>query len=95
MNIGRMGLAGSGTQTAAIAMGGGPSSESNVATELYDGTSWTISARTAVSHQQCAGGNASPNSSSLIFGGVGNKAGTEEFTGATTTARAVKTVDFD
>jgi hypothetical protein len=77
-----MGLAGSGIQTAAIAMGGGPPSAANIATELYDGTSWTNSTNTSVPHQQCAGGTASPNSSSLIFGGSGNQAGTEEFTGA-------------
>jgi len=76
-----MGLAGSGTQSAAIAFGGGPPEGAKVATELYDGSSWTNTSSMTTGKQQGAGGTASPNSSSIAFGGGGNVAATEEFTG--------------
>jgi len=76
-----MGLAGSGTQSAAIAFGGGPPEGAKVATELYDGSSWTNTSSMATGKQQGAGGTASPNSSSIAFGGGGNVNSTEEFTG--------------
>jgi hypothetical protein len=40
LNTGRTSLAGAGTQTAALAFGGGDPPYTG-ATELYDGTSWT------------------------------------------------------
>ena len=87
-------MAGAGTQTAAISMLG-RSTDNVVATELYDGTSWTVTANATTARRQLAGAGTQP--SALVFGGYTstNVNNTEEFTGATTTARTVKTIDFD
>jgi hypothetical protein len=41
LNTARNGLSGAGTQSSALAFGGGPSPDIKTETELYDGTSWT------------------------------------------------------
>ena len=78
LNEGRSGLRGGtqGTQTAAIAMGG--SSSNN--TELYDGTSWTVS--TNLGTPRSSGGPGGTQSSAIYYGGGSNLTATEEFTGA-------------
>ena len=80
MGTARYSLAGSGTQTAAVAFGGSPLTG---ATEQYDGTSWTATTSMTTARRQLASANASPSTASLAFGGIttANVASTEEFTG--------------
>jgi len=82
---------GGGTQTAGITYGPRPYS----LTELWDGTTWV----TGVRYSTSRGGNCAGDASSgLLVGGytgTANTNATEEYTGETTAARAVKTVDFD
>jgi len=82
---------GGGTQTAGVVYG----PRSYNATELWDGTTWATSVRYSTSR---GGNNAGDASAGLLVGGFtgsGNSNATEEFTGETTAARAVKTIDFD
>ena len=82
---------GGGTQTAGVVYG--PRSYNS--TELWDGTTWATSVRYSTSR---GGNNAGDASAGLLVGGFtgsGNSNATEEFTGETTAARAVKTIDFD
>ena len=81
------GMKGTGTQTAALSMGGNTPYPLSVATQLYDGTSW--STETSMSNARSYGGvaNASPASDALIYGGYQSGPGgfisaTEAFTGA-------------
>ena len=78
LNEGRGSLRGGtqGPQTAAIAMGG--SSSNN--TELYDGTSWTVS--TNLGTPRNSGGPGGTQTSAILFGGSPMSNATEEFTGA-------------
>jgi len=65
-------------------------------TQLYNGTSWLTSANLATARG--GGSGMGTQTSALMAGGVaapGKVATTEEFTGETTAARAVKTIDFD
>ena len=88
-------IAGFGTSSAFIAFAGSaPSSQSLV--NSYDGTAFASapSIPTANNHMQSS--SASPAASAIGFGGNDpSRANTYEFTGETTAARAVKTVDFD
>ena len=84
MNTARQSLAGTGTQTAALAFGGWAPGRSAL-TESYNGTNWTEvndlnSARSAL-------GGAGTTTAALAFGGKPATAATEEFseTGGTTT----------
>ena len=82
---------GGGTQTAGVVYG----PRTYNATELWDGTTWATSVRYSTSR---GGNNAGDASAGLLVGGFtgsGNSNATEEFTGETTAARAVKTIDFD
>ena len=82
---------GGGTQTAGVVYG--PRSYNS--TELWDGTTWATSVRYSTSR---GGNNAGDASAGLLVGGFtgsGNSNATEEFTGETTAARTVKTIDFD
>jgi hypothetical protein len=76
-------LAGAGTQTAALAFGGGTPTVTG-ATEEYNGTTWTTSpASLNTARSQLAG--AGTQAAALGFGGKilpGNSAATEEWTGA-------------
>ena len=80
MNNGRSGISGSGTQTAALGIGGGPGGFNGRSTESYDGSTWSITTGTTVTHPGAAAGTASPNTQSIVFAGS-FKADTEEFTG--------------
>ena len=86
MNTARSTLAGSGTQTSAIAFGGdtGPAVQS--LTELYDGTSWTVSSTMATARDRL-GGAAATSPAALAFGGTtgSNTAASEEFNSSATT----------
>ena len=83
MNTARRGLAGSGTQTAAIGFGGAtPSPGYEVLTESWDGTSWVVSPVLATGRQFIAGAVQAPSSASLAFSGFvpgGTSAATEEY----------------
>lgn len=84
MNNARKSLSGSGVQTAAIALAGGPGSSNELKAELYDGTSWTTTSElTQTGKSGNAAGTSSPNSASIVFGGGVGNATTEEFTGST------------
>jgi hypothetical protein len=82
LNTARTGLAGCGTQTAALAFGGnnGPSTG---ATEEYDGTSWTTSPGSLNTARYYLGG-AGTQAAALAFGGNNptESAATEEWNGA-------------
>ena len=90
---------GSGLQTAALVYGGSAPTASPYlnAVEQYDGSTWTTTSGLTTNRRSLGGSSNSPYSSVLAFGGYGgsNTNSTEEFTGETITARAVKTVDFD
>ena len=82
---------GGGTQTAGIVYG----PRSGNYTELWDGTTWVSSAKYSTTRD---GNNAGDASAGLLCGGFtgsGNVNSTEEFTGESTAARAVKAIDFD
>jgi len=86
-----MSLAGTGTQTASLAMGGETPSVTGT-TEKYDGTSW-VSAP-SMSTARFGSGGAGTQTAGLVFGGTpgsGVTAATEEFTGETS-ADNVKTI---
>jgi len=65
LNTGRRNLAGTGTQTAGLAIAGGPPSITN--TEEYDGTSWSEQNDIPQATQQMAG--AGTQSATAVFGG--------------------------
>jgi len=65
LNTGRRTLAGTGTQTAGLAVAGGPPSITN--TEEYDGTSWSEQNDIPQATQQMAG--AGTQSATAVFGG--------------------------
>jgi len=91
LSTSRFGLAGGGTQTAAIAMTGrnSPPNTSVTNTELYDGSSWTNTTANATGRGQVGGGGSS--TAGIVF--LGSAAtitnATEEFTG---TALGTETV---
>ena len=72
MNTARLYLAGCGTQTAALAFGGGP----GTATEEYDGSAWTAGGNLGTARYSLAG--AGIQTAGLAFGG-----GTPTIVGAT------------
>ena len=82
---------GGGTQTAGVTYG----PRSGNYTEAWDGTTWASSIKYSTSR----GGNCAGDASSGLlcggFTGSGNSNATEEFTGETSAAVAVKTIDFD
>ena len=82
---------GGGTQTAGITYG----PRTYNATELWDGTTWVTSAKYSTSRGGNCAGDASDGLLVGGYTGTANSNATEEFTGETTTARAVKTIDFD
>jgi hypothetical protein len=65
LNTGRRNLAGAGTQTAGLAIGGGPTSIANV--EEYNGTAWSEETDIPQATQQIAA--AGTQTSALAFGG--------------------------
>jgi hypothetical protein len=82
-----------GTQTAGLKFGG---YTALATTELYDGTSWATSANLATGRHELGGAGTQP--AGIAFAGrpPGSQTNaTEEFTAATTAARAIKTIDFD
>jgi hypothetical protein len=71
MNTARLALAGTGTQTAALAFGGADGTVNTGATEEYDGTSWTNSSPASLATARnrfrwCR----NTNSAALGFGGA-------------------------
>jgi hypothetical protein len=82
---------GGGTQTAGITYG----PRTYNATELWDGTTWVTSAKYSTSRGGNCAGDASDGLLVGGYTGTANSNATEEFTGETTAARAVKTIDFD
>ena len=82
MNTTRYSVAGSGTQTGAMASQGYSTGNLNVS-EGYDGTVWSTRPNCSVGKYQVAGAGAS-NTDCINFGGSGNSSATEEFTGETT-----------
>ena len=65
LNTGRRNLAGAGTQTAGIAIAGGPPSVTDV--EEYDGSTWTSATGIPTATQQIAGGGT--QAAAIAFGG--------------------------
>ena len=69
-------------------------------TEIYDGTSFKTTASLGTGRAY-SGGSGASSATGTIFGGRNSPSSprttnvTEEFTGETTAARAVKTIDFD
>ena len=89
LNTGRNSLAGCGTNTAALAFGGYPSSPGN--TEIWNGTNWTETSDLSAARSFLAG--AGTYTVGVAFAGetgTAISAATEEFTGAST-----PTVEFD
>ena len=89
----------SGSQTDAIAMAGyQPPGAATLNTEQYNGSNWVTGVNSATPRGTLAG-SSTTGASAFIAGGQSNAGpnsnATEEFTGETTAARAVKTVDFD
>jgi hypothetical protein len=82
---------GGGTQTAGITYG----PRSGDYTELWDGTTWASSIKYSTSRGGNCAGDASAGLLCGGFTGSGNSNATEEYTGETTAARAVKSIDFD
>ena len=82
MATGKFGRGGFGTQTAAIASGGNPSTTNN---ESWDGTNWTEVGD--LSKSGGVGGSAGSSSSAVLFGTYATpQATTEEWTQVVTTA---------
>jgi hypothetical protein len=84
LNTARQGLAGAGTQTAALAFGGSnPPSTNTGATEEYDGSTWTSSPGSLNTARRNLAG-CGTQTAALAFGGniTPVTAATEEFTGA-------------
>ena len=75
---GRMSLAGTGTQTAALAVGGGISSIASSCTEEYDGTSWSSGGALSTA-RDCLAGAGTPTSGLAAGGGFSSRC-TEEYT---------------
>jgi len=96
MNTGRRSLAGTGTQTAGLAMGGVTGSPAAVtstgATELYDGTSWTSSPNSMNTARYSLAG-AGTQTAALGFGGLTPSltAATEEWSGTGSITRTITT----
>jgi len=82
---GRQSLAGTGTQTAALAVGGGTISGVGSCTEEYDGTSWTVSGALSTARFQLGG--AGTQTAGLAFGGSDGSYSscTEEYDGTSWT----------
>ena len=82
---GRMSLAGTGTQTAALAVGGSISTTATSCTEEYDGTSWSSGGALSTARRELAG--AGIQNAALAFGGdvSGNVSCTEEYDGTSWT----------
>jgi hypothetical protein len=68
------------------------SGATNNNTQMWNGTSWFSGTSTPYN---AGGGGANGPSSAVIQAGGGDADATIEFTGESTAARAVKTVDFD
>ena len=85
MATGRSGLAGAGTNTAALAFGG-RTTTSVACTESYNGSTWTAGG--AMSTARCTLAGAGTNTAALAFGGftTGGVACTESYNGSTWSA---------
>ena len=92
LNTARLSLAGAGTTTAGLAIGGGPPNQAIV--EIYDGTAWVTSA--SLSTARYGLGGAGTSTLGLAFGGYVSSVvnSTEEFSGETTAAEAAD-ISFD
>ena len=92
LNTGRSGLAGAGTQTAALGFGGDVPPRTG-ATELWNGTSWTSSPIGLNTVRACLGSGAGTQTSALCNGGntgaPTSSTATEEFTGEQTATKTV------
>ena len=80
----RKGLAGAGTQDAALAFGGTLGPVRSASTEAYNGSTWTASTNLTTARERLGGEGT--QSSALAFGGADggpSVATTEEFTGET------------
>jgi len=89
MNTARRGLRGCGTQTLAVAFGGGPGGTAVSATELWNGTSWTSNPNGLGTARIYLAG-AGTQAAGLAFGGSATTpnsglSATEAFTGPSTT----------
>ncbi len=89
MNTARSSLAGCGTQTLALAFGGGNPSATG-ATELYNGTTWSTSPATLGTSRSSLAG-AGTQTAALGFGGSAYLTATEEFTGAFLSVKKITT----
>jgi hypothetical protein len=89
MNTARFNLAGAGTQTAAVAIGGAPGPGAITgATETWNGTSWTTNPNSLSTPRGGLGGQTSGTQAlGIVFGGETPpiSTATEEFTGPSTT----------
>ncbi len=95
LNTGRQTLAGSGTQTAALAFGGSLNPGITGQTEEWNGVSWTEVADLATGRRAWSSG-AGSSSSAIAAGGEGPSGAittTEEWTGAGVTL--TKTIETD
>ena len=89
MGTARYNLAGSGTQTAGLASGGGSLTSVTSATEEYNGSAWTGGGNLGTARRQLGG--AGPQTSALAFGGKPNAnnnamSNNEEYNGSSWTA---------
>ena len=88
LNTGRDWMAGLGTQTAAISVGGEPpvSAGAGIAVEQYNGSSWVT--KTSLTTYRYGMGGAGTSTSCIVFGGGPPTTGkTEEFNGSTWTEK--------
>jgi len=78
LNISRWYVGGAGTQTAALAFGGGNPTASTC-TEEYNGTSWNVGGALAIARYQAVG--TGTQDAALTAGGTGGNVNTEEYNG--------------
>ena len=84
LNTGRAGLGGLGTQTAALAVGGG--SPGN-AVEEWNGSSWTAANATSTNRVEGTG-EAGTQTAALVYAGAPSTAATEAYDGTTWSNKA-------
>ena len=91
LNRGRALMSSAGTQTAGLVAGGGGSPQTE--TELYNGTSWTVSPATTANNQFYGGGCGTQPAAVVFGGGAGTtfRSQTEEFTGGALTVKTITT----
>jgi len=80
LNTGVQGMAGAGTQTSALSIGGDNGPAVVDLTESYNGTTWTEIGDLNTARNQLGGAGAD-NTAAIVFGGTSNTTATETFNG--------------